>query len=145
MSGFGILSAVDCNRDPRPAIKITASAILLMPPLNPVIHLQSPNPYPLRQKPENKRRDFGLKNIADSDARRRIRRIDHVKNMLCDQLWRRRVLHISIDRGPRFRDSHFVAWIMLAAFDYRVVECRRNVRGLKIDNADVTVWQLKLD
>src|SRR5438132_13921680 len=116
MSGFGILSAVDCNRDPRPAIKITASAILLMPPLNPVIHLQSPNPYPLRQKSENKWRDFGLKNIADSDARRRIRRIDHVKNMLCDQLWQRRVLHIAIDRGPRFRDAFLVARVVFDIF-----------------------------
>src|SRR5438105_4714894 len=80
--------------------------------LNPVIPLQSPKPNSLRQKAENKRSDFGLKNVTDGDARRRIRRIDYLKNMLCDQLWLRRILHISTDRGPRFRNSCFISRIV---------------------------------
>ena len=59
--------------------------------------------------------------------------------MLCDQLWRRRVLHISIDRGPRFRDAFLVARVVFDIFRDGVVEGGKNVRRLKVDNTHVGI------
>jgi hypothetical protein len=49
-----------------------------------VISLQTPDANALRQKPENKRRDLRLKQIANRDPRRRIRCVDQLENVFGD-------------------------------------------------------------